>query len=136
MHMKFQNHWMSAYLMLESLLLLLLLLLLHRPNYGFVPRPCIVNLTHSAAQCCPTPPGHSQPCGFPALGNCVTLPPSKDPVPHKLHRVTADFRLTWPTRLFRRVCECHGRRFGADCGDCWFGFEGPDCSRRVLRLRK
>ena len=116
---------------------LLLLHCLFSSVFAVIPKVCITNLTSSPAVCCPVPAGFDQPCGGPDRGICEPVQVYHNFLVEKYrYFYPKDIRFRWPERLFQHMCKCQGTFFGPGCGECWFGYEGPNCDRRVLRKRK
>ena len=102
-----------------------------------IPKACVANVTSSPAVCCPVPAGFDQPCGGVDRGICQPVQVYHNILVEKYHYFYAqDIRFRWPERLFQHMCKCQSTFFGPDCGQCWFGYEGPNCDQRVLRKRK
>lgn len=102
-----------------------------------IPKACVGNLTSSPAVCCPIPVGFHQPCGGPERGLCEPVKVFHDILIEKYHAFySKDIRFRWPERFFQLMCKCQGTFFGPGCGECWFGYEGPNCDRRVTKKRR
>lgn len=117
--------------------LILLFLYLVNLSSCIIPRACVSNVTHSPAMCCPKPAGSEHPCGFPHRGICAPVQPYRSILTDKFKKLyPTDIRLRWPERVFKYMCKCQSVFFGPDCGECWFGYEGENCNKRVRRTRK
>ncbi|PAA61680.1 hypothetical protein BOX15_Mlig016084g1 [Macrostomum lignano] len=119
------------------LLLALMLLCLQQPqlSLGLIPTVCVANVTSKASVCCPIPKGFSQPCGGRGRGECVRIQAYQE-FEHYHPGLVKDDRLMWPSRFFEFGCQCDSRYWGADCGECFFGWRGPRCNQRDVRLRR
>ena len=47
-----------------------------------------------------------------------------------------DDRLHWPHRFFDWGCRCEGNFWGPFCLHCRYGWKGPNCDQKVVRVRK
>ena len=47
-----------------------------------------------------------------------------------------DARIYWPARVYSRICSCRRPFYGADCGECIFGYIGDNCTERRTLLRR
>lgn len=104
---------------------------------AYVPPSCAKNVSNLPVVCCPIPKGYSQPCGYPRLGACSKFQAYEDlPIKKLAYFYSKDVRMFWPMRVFQFGCHCRGRFHGVDCSECWYGFEGPNCDRRVRRIRR
>ncbi len=56
--------------------------------------------------------------------------------PNVLQKGTIDSRYLWPTMVFQKVCNCSGKFYGVDCGECAFGWSGENCENETLVVRK
>lgn len=99
------------------------------------PRVCVKNATTPDGICCPTRPGDTLNCGGPQRGMCrrISVMNEVDLVPLE-NRV--DDRFNWPSRFFKMACECRGNYDGYMCQHCSFGFTGPECTKKLRRIRK
>ncbi|VDP92382.1 unnamed protein product [Echinostoma caproni] len=116
-----------------STLLLLIILLLLDKGLCLIPEQCAHNVTKPFSVCCPVSPHNHLVCGGPKRGYCEKIAVPKDYVPHVFHM---DDRLSWPLRFFSHACQCKGNFFGTACEKCWYGWTGPNCDKRVKRIRR
>jgi len=101
------------------------------------PRPCANSEGLRTKECCPVWEGDGSPCGHKSgRGKCgdvrVSLAEDSKSYPYK----GKDDREKWPTEFFNRTCNCFGRYGGFDCGECMFGYYGPECNEYQNHIRK
>lgn len=98
-----------------------------------IPEPCANAAKFTNRECCPTPNIGSDagPCGSNLnRGECVdnTMGSTNDP------------RENWPSFYFNQTCRCsttgRSKYGGYDCGECAFGYRGPNCDQKYIRPRR
>ena len=109
------------------------ILLVSRLGKAQIPEPCANAANFTNRECCPTPNIGSDagPCGSNFnRGECVNI---------GLESI-GDPRDNWPRFYFTRICMCNtsssSNYGGYDCGECAFGYRGPNCDQKYIRPRR
>ncbi|XP_027704098.1 tyrosinase [Vombatus ursinus] len=113
------------------------LLLIFQGSLGQFPRACVSSKNLLEKKCCPTWSGDGSPCGqLSGRGSCQEIQLSRAPQGPQFPFSRVDDREEWPSVFYNRTCQCSGNFMGFNCGDCKFGFLGPNCLERRLLLRR
>ncbi|KAM4796502.1 tyrosinase [Rhinophrynus dorsalis] len=106
-------------------------------SYGQFPRACTSADVLLRKECCPEWSGDGSPCGqLSGRGVCQDVQVSNAASGPQFPFTGVDERENWPIVFYNRTCQCQGNFMGYDCGECKFGFKGPDCTERRMMIRK
>nr|XP_048291305.1 tyrosinase isoform X2 [Myodes glareolus] len=104
---------------------------------GHFPRACASSRNLMAKECCPPWTGDGSPCGqLSGRGSCQDVVLSNAPSGPQFPFKGVDDRESWPTVFFNRTCQCSDNFMGFNCGNCKFGFGGPNCTEKRLLIRR
>ncbi|XP_053313866.1 tyrosinase [Spea bombifrons] len=106
-------------------------------GHGQFPRACTSPEVLLSKECCPVWSGDGSPCGeLSGRGTCQDVLLSNSTSGSQFPFSGIDDRENWPVVFYNRTCQCQGNFMGANCGECKFGFIGPNCTQRRLMIRK
>lgn len=104
---------------------------------GHFPRACTSSKNLMEKECCPPWRGDGSPCGqLSGRGSCQNIVLSNAPLGPQFPFTGVDDREAWPSVFYNRTCRCFGNFMGFDCGNCKFGFWGPQCTEKRLSVRR
>ncbi|KAM4700068.1 tyrosinase [Discoglossus pictus] len=106
-------------------------------SYGQFPRACTSVDVLLSKECCPVWVGDGSACGeLSGRGVCqdVVLPNST--LGPQFPFVGVDDRENWPSVFYNRTCQCQSNFMGFNCGECKFGYRGPNCTEQNVLVRK
>ncbi|XP_032253550.1 tyrosinase isoform X2 [Phoca vitulina] len=108
-----------------------------RTSTGHFPRACASSKSLMEKECCPPWRGDGSPCGrLSGRGACQDIVLSNAPLGPQFPFTGVDDRESWPSVFYNRTCQCFGNFMGFNCGNCRFGFWGPNCTEKRLLVRK
>ncbi|XP_053483770.1 L-dopachrome tautomerase [Ictalurus furcatus] len=96
------------------------------------PRACSTVEAIESKRCCPSPSADAEDaCGARSgRGACDTVRTDTRPWGGTYTLRNVDDRERWPTKFYTQTCTCFGNFAGYDCGECKFGWTGPNCNLR------
>nr|BAA00079.1 tyrosinase [Mus musculus] len=104
---------------------------------GHFPRACASSKNLLAKECCPPWMGDGSPCGqLSGRGSCQDILLSSAPSGPQFPFKGVDDRESWPSVFYNRTCQCSGNFMGFNCGNCKFGFGGPNCTEKRVLIRR
>uniref|UniRef100_A0A8D0GLE9 Tyrosinase n=1 Tax=Sphenodon punctatus TaxID=8508 RepID=A0A8D0GLE9_SPHPU len=104
---------------------------------GQFPRACANSESLLSKECCPQWPEDGSSCGeLSGRGSCREILLSDAPLGPQFPFTGVDDREDWPAVFYNRTCQCLGNFMGFHCGECKFGFAGPNCTERRLQVRR
>ncbi|XP_053826571.1 tyrosinase [Vidua macroura] len=113
------------------------LLVILQPSTGQFPRACANVQSLLSKECCPPWDGDGSPCGeLSSRGSCQNILLSQAPLGPQFPFSGVDDREDWPSVFYNRTCRCEGNFMGFSCGECKFGFSGPNCTERQVKTRR
>jgi len=72
-------------------------------------------------------------CGGHKRGICAKIQYANERIPEVFKY---DDRVEWPRRFFHSVCHCKDNFFGIACEECYYGWEGHNCDKRKIIIRR
>ncbi|KAF5927096.1 hypothetical protein HPG69_018363 [Diceros bicornis minor] len=106
-------------------------------SVGHFPRACASSKNLMEKECCPPWRGDWSPCGqLSGRGSCQDILLSNAPSGPQFPFTGVDDRESWPSVFYNRTCQCFGNFMGFNCGNCKFGFRGPNCTQRQFLVRR
>ncbi|XP_063286924.1 tyrosinase [Pelobates fuscus] len=104
---------------------------------GQFPRACSSADVLLSKECCPVWSGDNSTCGeLSGRGICQDVTVTNSLSSPQFPFSGEDDRENWPIVFYNRTCQCQGNFMGYSCGECKFGFTGPNCTVRKTMIRK
>ncbi|XP_030648084.1 tyrosinase-like [Chanos chanos] len=121
---------------MRSIALLIFFIQVLRPTRQQFPRACTTTESLRSKECCPVWEGDGSVCGMlSGRGACLDVIISEQPNGPQYPFSGVDDRERWPMVFYNRTCHCLPNFMGFNCGECNFGYFGPNCTDRRESVR-